>query len=78
MSVLDPAVTDFKDSARYYLDLADAVLVPEGAWLQPSAWRGVSLKLLRGKPVLPMRPPVYCTEEVVRFVASRLPGPAGQ
>ncbi len=30
LSVLDPGVEDFKDSARLYLDRADAVLVPEG------------------------------------------------
>ena len=30
LSVLDPAVEDFKESARYFLDRADAVLVPEG------------------------------------------------
>lgn len=73
ISVLDPAVTDFKESARYFLDRADAVLVPEGALLQSSHWPEVSLRLLRGKPVLPMRPPVYCTEEVVSFVVDRLP-----
>jgi molybdopterin-guanine dinucleotide biosynthesis protein len=58
LSVLDPGVADFKDSARYFLDRADAVLVPEGAL--------VSLKLVA--PVLAMRPPVYVTEEVVEFV----------
>lgn len=73
VSVLDPAVADFKDSARYFLDRADAVLVPEGAPLRASPWREVSLKLLRGKPILPLRPPVYCTEEVVSFVTDRLP-----
>lgn len=72
LSVLDPAVPDFKDSALYFLDRADAVLVPEGALLGPSSWREVSLRLLRGKPVLPMRPPVYCTGEVRSFVADRL------
>src|SRR5271154_1796563 len=30
LSVLDPATADFKESARLYLDLADAVLVPRG------------------------------------------------
>ena len=30
LSVLDPEAADFKDSARYFLDRADAVLVPEG------------------------------------------------
>ena len=71
LSVLDPAVADFKDSARLYLDRADAVLLPEGRLEKPE-WKGVSLKLLEGTPVLPMRPPVYVTDEIGRFVAGRL------
>lgn len=72
ISVLNPAVADFKDSARYFLDRADAVLVPEDTPLESSPWREVSLRLLRGKPVLSMRPPVYCTQEVTAFVVGRL------
>ncbi|HEY1744109.1 MAG TPA: hypothetical protein VGG18_13150 [Granulicella sp.] len=75
LSVLDPTVADFKDSARLYLDRADAVLVPEGVLGRPE-WKGVSLKLVAGVPVLPMRPPVYVTEEVVQFVAGLLSGAA--
>ncbi len=71
LSVLDPAVADFKDSARLFLDRADAVLLPEGVVGRPE-WKGVSLKLLAGTPVLAMRPPVYCTPEVVEFVRERL------
>jgi hypothetical protein len=71
LSVLDPAVADFKESARLYLDRADAVLVPEGVLGRPE-WKGVSLKLVAGTPVLAMRPPLYVTDEVVRFVAERL------
>lgn len=71
LSVLDPAVADFKESARLYLDRADAVLVPEGVLGKPE-WKGVSLKLVAGVPVLAMRPPVYVTEELVRFVAARI------
>jgi hypothetical protein len=71
LSVLDPAVADFKDSARLYLDRADAVLVPEGVLGRPE-WKGVSLKLVAGTSVLAMRPPVYVTEELVRFVAGRI------
>lgn len=71
LSVLDPAVADFKDSARLYLDRADAVLIPEGR-LETPAWKGVSLKLLEGTPVLPVRGPAYITNEVVEFVAGRL------
>jgi hypothetical protein len=71
LSVLDPETADFKDSARYFLDRADAVLVPAGELGRP-AWKGISLKLVEGTPVLPMRPPVYVTEEVVEFVRRRL------
>lgn len=71
LSVLDPTVEDFKDSARLYLDRADAVLVPEGVLGRPE-WKGVSLKLVEGTPVLAMRPPVYVTEEIVRFVAAQM------
>jgi len=71
LSVLDPVVADFKDSARLYLDRADAVLVPEGVLGRPE-WKGVSLKLVAGTRVLAMRPPLYVTEELVRFVAGRI------
>ena len=71
LSVLEPAVADFKESARHYLDRADAVLVPEGVLERPE-WAGVSLKLLEGTPVLCMRPPVYVTDEVVAFVRGKL------
>ena len=71
LSVLDPETADFKDSAKYFLDRADAVLVPEGDLGRPE-WKGVSLKLVEGTPVLAMRPPIYVTDEVVAFVKQRL------
>jgi hypothetical protein len=71
LSVLDPTVEDFKESARLYLDRADAVLVPEGALAQPG-WKGVSLKLVEGTPVLAINPPVYVTDAVLQFVGARL------
>src|ERR1700723_2748956 len=71
LSVLDPETADFKDSAKYFLDRADAVLAAEGDIRHPQ-WKGVSLKLVAGTPVLPMRPPVYVTDEVVQFVRDRL------
>jgi hypothetical protein len=71
LSVLDPETADFKDSAKYFLDRADAVLVPEGVLGRPE-WKGISLKLLAGTPVLPIRPPVYVTDEVVEFLRRQL------
>ena len=73
LSVLDPGTADFKESAKRYLDRADAVLVPEGEIGRPE-WKGVSLRLVEGTPVLAIRPPVYVTEDVVRFVVERLSG----
>jgi hypothetical protein len=75
LSVLDPGTADFKDSARLYLDRADAVLVPEGVIGRPE-WKGVSLRLLEGTPVLTITPPQYVTSEVIAFLASRLVAPA--
>ena len=73
LSVLDPETADFKESAKRYLDRADAVLVAEGVLGRPE-WKGVSLKLVEGTPVLAMRPPEYVTDEVVEFVVGRLSG----
>jgi hypothetical protein len=71
LSVLDPRTADFKDSAKYFLDRADAVLVNEGELERPE-WKGVSLKLVEGTTVLAMRPPVYVTDELVTFVRRHL------
>jgi hypothetical protein len=71
LSVLDPRTADFKDSAKYFLDRADAVLVTEGELGRPE-WKGVSLKLVEDIPILAMRPPVYVTDELVKFVRERL------
>src|ERR1700687_3497683 len=56
LMVLDPAKTDFKDSARLQMDRASAFVLrdtlregTEGGG-NPSAWTGVPLQLLRGRP----------------------------
>ncbi len=74
LSVLDPSVQDFKESARRYLDRADAVLVPEGEALQTAFWESVSATLYRNVPVLEMRRPAYITPEILGFVRDRLDG----
>jgi hypothetical protein len=69
LTVLDPATADFKNSAREFLDRADAVILHdrEGA----SAWPAVSLKPLAGLPVFRITPPSYVTPEIVGFVGLR-------
>ena len=71
LSVLDPAIADFKPSALRYLDRADAILIP-AANLGTPEWNGVSLKLLKGIPQLQMSFPGYVTEEMISFVADAL------
>lgn len=70
LSVLDAGTADFKESARLFLDRADAVLV-RATELDPH-WAGVSAKLLAGKPRFVIEPPEYVTDEVVAFVRARI------
>ena len=70
LSVLDAGTADFKESARRYLDRADAVLVVD-RMLAPQ-WQGVSLRLVEGKPHFAVRGPAYLTPEVVEFVREHL------
>jgi len=48
LAVLDPAVEDFKPSARRFLDLVDALVLRSP--LSASAWPDVSPRLLAAKP----------------------------
>lgn len=70
LTVLDPGTADFKDSARLFLDRADAVLL-RGGTLAPQ-WKGVSARLFAGKQHFEIAPPDYMTDEVAGFVGDRL------
>lgn len=71
LTVLDPTNTDFKNSAREFLDLANAVILHETKQGE-SVWTGVSLKPVGDKPVFLITPPPYITPEIVEFVRSGL------
>jgi len=71
LSVLDPATADFKESAREFLDRADAVILHAANSI---AWQNVSLKPVAGRPEFRVRPPDYVTLEIVEFVRNRLAG----
>jgi molybdopterin-guanine dinucleotide biosynthesis protein len=80
LTVLDPAIRDFKPSAQYFLDRADAVLwsgshsVPEDV-----AWASEWLPLLRNKPQFFVGAPDYTNDTLTRFVRDRVAvqAPAG-
>lgn len=78
LSVLDFENPDFKDSAREFLDRADAILLHAAAPGAVPRWDGVSLKLIEGKPVFSITPREYVTPEVVALVRQRLAGATPQ
>lgn len=70
LSVLDAGTADFKESARLFLDRADAVVMVDRP-LAPQ-WRGVSAQLYAGKPEFAVTGPSYLSPELVQFVKGRL------
>lgn len=70
LTVLDPATVDFKNSAREFLDRANAVIVHDT--IGGPAWQSVSLKPIKDRPVFRITPPGYVTPEIVEFVRSSL------
>jgi hypothetical protein len=73
LTVLDPAIQDFKPSAQYFLDRADAVLwsetqsaPEEPAW--PSEW----LQLLQNKPQFFVSAPEYTSDALTEFVRDKV------
>jgi hypothetical protein len=75
LTVLDPATADFKNSAREFLDRANAVILHESC---ASAWQAVSLKPVGERPVFRIAPPPYVTPEIVDFVRTKLVAPASK
>jgi len=71
LTVLDPSNADFKNSAREFLDLANAVILHETE-NGTTAWTDVSLKPVAHKPIFRINPPPYVTPDIVEFVRSRL------
>jgi hypothetical protein len=70
LTVLNPSTADFKNSAREFLDRADAVILHEASG--GPAWQAVSLKPVAEHPVFRVTPPKYVTSEIVNFVRANL------
>jgi molybdopterin-guanine dinucleotide biosynthesis protein len=68
LTILDPAVADFKDSARRFLDKASAVLLSSTGPAE-----ALSSLPLDGKPRFRIPPPSYMSDDLVEFVREHLP-----
>jgi hypothetical protein len=71
LPVVDFAVEDFKASSRHFFARADAIVVRDRPEVRPD-WEGVDVSVLSQKPTFPVRPPDYCSPQLVRFVAERM------
>jgi hypothetical protein len=67
--VLDPAQPDFKESARAFLDRADAVVFRSAP--EPAAWPSVSPSLVEGKPAFAQKLGEALPAELIDFVRRR-------
>ena len=76
LTVLDPATADFKNSAREFLDRANAVILHETPG--SAAWQAVSLKPVADRPIFHIAPPEYVTPEIAGFVRNGLTARASQ
>src|SRR5215472_15446199 len=74
LSVLDPAIADFKPSALRYLDRTDALILPTGTTIESltHAWPTISSNILRNKPFFFSTPPLYTSDDLIRFVSTKL------
>jgi hypothetical protein len=70
LTVLDADTEDFKDSAREFLNRADAVILHQSE--ARAKWKSVSMDELVGKPIFKIQPPPYVTEEIAAFVREKL------
>jgi hypothetical protein len=75
LTVLDRATADFKNSAREFLDRANAVILHEAP--NGPEWQSVSLKPVVDRPVFRITPPPYVTPEIAKFVRSTLTAGSG-
>jgi hypothetical protein len=68
--VLDYAIADMKDSARRFLDRADALVTLHSG--QPAPWPGIPARWLESKAVLPCRAARLCESGIGTMAALSL------
>jgi hypothetical protein len=68
LMVLDFRVADFKPSAQYFLDRADAVLLAPASATPGPAWPATLLNTIENRPHFPIGPPSFVTPSLVTYI----------
>jgi hypothetical protein len=71
LMVLDSSRPDFKESARHFLQFADA-FVTTSEPLVPEAWPGIDAESLHQKPLFRLSPRAFSSASLCRFVSRSL------
>lgn len=71
ISVLDPAIEDFKGSARRYVDRADLILMPEACSNQ-ATWQRELEPILRRTTIRYLHAKTYVNEAIVNLIADKI------
>jgi hypothetical protein len=71
ITVLDPAIADFKASARTFLGRADAVVLHSSSVGNPSEEES-RIPVMTARRVFRISPPDYASEDLIEFVRNRL------
>jgi hypothetical protein len=71
IAVMDFSVVDMKESARRFLDRADAFVLIDNGVTEPR-WEGVPGRWFADKPKFRARPPEYVDGELTAFVRTRM------
>ena len=72
ITVLDFSVADFKPSAQYFLDRADAVLFVSSRSKAIPLWPPALLHLVEKKPQFHVEPPAYTSPELLGWMTQQL------
>ncbi|HTM38195.1 MAG TPA: hypothetical protein VL156_15700 [Terriglobales bacterium] len=70
LTVLDTGIEDFKESAREFLERADGIILHRAD--KQLTWKAVAMNALPDKPIFPIIPPHYVTQEIAEWVREGL------
>lgn len=73
LTVLDVSVADFKPSAQYFLDRADAVLLISPDKGAVPLWPRGLVRIAEKKPQIQITPPAYTSPNLVTLIVKHLP-----